>query len=135
MRSKHSPPQLISDPEHVHVPATQLEPEAHAVVQSPQWAGSVITSTQAPPHASWPPGQAQVPFSQVVPAGQALPHVPQLVASDANVMQVDPPHCSQPDGAKLRIQPAMHSTWFSGSNASIGIRSPSHGSMPCVTFR
>jgi hypothetical protein len=45
----------------VQLPATQLSPGAQAAPQPPQFAGSVIVSTQLPPQSAWPIGQMHAP--------------------------------------------------------------------------
>jgi hypothetical protein len=59
---------------------TGVAPE-QAWSQSPQWAGSLLTSTQAGPQSLVPAGQPQVPPLQTCPAGQAAPQLPQLSGS------------------------------------------------------
>jgi hypothetical protein len=65
------------------VPAEQLWPSRQEVAQAPQWAGSVLRSTQAPLHSVSPAVQAcwHVPPLQVWPAAQAVPQAPQFLGS------------------------------------------------------
>jgi hypothetical protein len=72
----------------VHTPATHISSPPHTVVQSPQYLGSIVVSTQAPPQKlrPWPqvtaqrlPTQVTVPFAT---AAHTAPHWPQLFASE-----------------------------------------------------
>jgi hypothetical protein len=81
--SQQVPPQVRVVQAAWQVPAEQLCPSRQEVVQAPQWAGSVLRSTQAPLHSVSPAAQVcwQVPPLQVWPAAQAVPHVPQFLGS------------------------------------------------------
>jgi hypothetical protein len=60
--------------EHVHIDVRQDSPVAHVVPQPPQFAGSLVMSTQAPEHAVSPglhPPPLQVPELQTSPAAHA----------------------------------------------------------------
>jgi hypothetical protein len=60
----------------------------HAPPQLPQFAGSVVVSTQTPPQSVRPAGQLHVLDWQVRPPVQMLPHEPQLLLSLVTSMQV-----------------------------------------------
>jgi hypothetical protein len=99
----------------VHAPAVHASPAGQLTPQAPQFAGSLVRSTQAPPQ-SVPPvqpigvhapltqasplahsesvlhteGPVHTPAEQIWPATQATPHAPQLAASLRRSMQVPP---------------------------------------------
>jgi hypothetical protein len=72
---------------HAHLLAEHVFPPVHAPAQLPQWAASVVVSTQAPPQSVYPASHAneQAPaeheLSACEGAGQAFPHAPQLLTS------------------------------------------------------
>jgi hypothetical protein len=77
----------------VQTPATHIAMPPHAVVQSPQYLGSIVVSTQAPPQKVRPgpqetaqrlPTQVTVPFAT---AAHTAPHWPQLFASEVTSIQ------------------------------------------------
>ena len=73
-------------------PAEHFWPVGHALVQLPQWSGSVLKSVQkaavpVPQALGVAAGQEQALAEQRWPPGQALPQVPQLLASVARVAQ------------------------------------------------
>lgn len=57
----------------LHMPAVQTSPCSHALLQLPQWAGSVETLVHVwlppPPHMMSPDGQLHTPETQVSPVG------------------------------------------------------------------
>lgn len=55
---------------------------------APQFALSVVSSTQPSPHAAWPVGQTHFPATQVCKPAHALPHPPQLAGSLSTSTQV-----------------------------------------------
>ena len=78
----HAPSQFVS-PEfgHAHMPSWQVVPVGHAVSQSPQWAGSDLSCTQASPQTVPPSAQPHAPLLHVVGALQAMPQSPQFWSS------------------------------------------------------
>jgi len=96
--SMHEPLQFVRPPEQpaVHFAWSHTCVAEHDVLQSPQRAGSLVTSTQAPEHSRKPVAHStpQTPSWQTgtpPPAvGQALPHVPQFVRSVAASTQLVP---------------------------------------------
>jgi hypothetical protein len=75
----------------LHLPATQLSPEAHGMPQPPQFIGSVDVSVQPSEQHVWLPLQVGSPWqegpdwhllsTQVSPGAQTWPQLPQLFAS------------------------------------------------------
>lgn len=64
-----------------HVPPMQVNPAPHALPHAPQFALSLVVSTQLPEQVVFPPVQAHAPLWQVVPPEQVLEHPPQLLLS------------------------------------------------------
>jgi hypothetical protein len=64
-----------------HEPLAHIWPPAQVFPHEPQFAESVIVSTQLPLHAIWPDGHERrhMPALHVRPLGHALPHAPQFV--------------------------------------------------------
>ena len=96
--SMHDPLQFMRAPEQpaVHFAWSQTCVAEHDFLQSPQRAGSLVTSTQAPEH-SWKPfahSTPQTPSWQTgtppAAVGQAWPHVPQFIRSVAASTQLVP---------------------------------------------
>jgi hypothetical protein len=63
-----------------HCPFTHVSPRGHAVLQLPQWSGSLIVLVHVPPHCWLPAGQVHWPFTHDSPGLHWLPHWPQLFA-------------------------------------------------------
>ena len=88
------PPQVSVVHAAWQVPAEQDCPVAQALVQEPQWAGSVWRSTQVVPHRVKPAAQVcwHAPDEQIWPAAQAFVQEPQCFGSLATSVQtvVDP---------------------------------------------
>jgi hypothetical protein len=78
---------------HVAVQALPLQTWVgeHAVVHPPQWAGSIVRSTQIPLQSVVPPGHPQVPLLHCMPPVHLFPHDPQLSMLFVSFTQV-PPH-------------------------------------------
>lgn len=57
--------------------ATQVAPDWQALLQSPQFARSLVMSTHAPEQSFVGAAQAQVPLWQVSPFEHEIPQVPQ----------------------------------------------------------
>jgi hypothetical protein len=93
--STHAPAQAVSVDAQLapHALCEQTWFVAHAVAQVPQWAGSVVVSTQTPPQSVCPPVQAQAPALHVCPPVQTFPQLPQLLGSFL-VFTHAPPHCT-----------------------------------------
>lgn len=70
-------------------PPTQLAPVGHELVQLPQCAVSVFSSTQTPPQL-WSGSQTHAPPAQCVPAEHLLLHTPQLFESIVKSAQAPP---------------------------------------------
>jgi hypothetical protein len=66
---------------HWHVPAWQVVPAPHRVLQPPQLALFELVSTQAFPHRARPAGQAHAPIVHVMPGPHVTPQAPQLFVS------------------------------------------------------
>jgi hypothetical protein len=66
---------------HTHVPPVHVRSVAHALPHDPQFAPSVLVSTQRPPQSISPVPHAHEPLRQIRPPMHALPHDPQLLAS------------------------------------------------------
>ena len=83
-------------------PFVQLWPAPQVVPQPPQFAPSVIVSTQLAPHRVCVPGQRGImhdPDTHDVPPVHALPHVPQFIMSVCRFGQLVP----------QRVRPAAQS--------------------------
>jgi len=72
-----------------------------AVVQVPQWAGSLRRSTQTPPHSRLPAGHWHLPVAQNEPPVHLIPQPPQLRSSEAVLVQ-EPLH---------EVRPVEHMAW------------------------
>ena len=79
--------QLVCPARHdgTHMPASQTNPAAHALLHIPQLARSLWRFVHAAgiPHAVWPAAHesSHTPMLQICPAAHALPHIPQLARS------------------------------------------------------
>jgi hypothetical protein len=75
----HAPPQLFKPVWQLtaHEPDEQTSPAGHALVQLPQWFGSLCVATQTPPHSVCKAGHWQVPPTQACPDAQVFVQLPQ----------------------------------------------------------
>jgi hypothetical protein len=74
----------------MQAPPLQVIPRAHGLPQTPQFALSLMVSTQAPLHGDWFGGHAQRPPLQLAPTAQTFPQPPQLRVSLAKSAQTPP---------------------------------------------
>jgi hypothetical protein len=83
----------------VQAPATHVWPPAQVVPHAPQFALSLLRSTQPPLHAERPVAQAaaHLPAEQTWPAAHAVPQAPQLATSVETSTHL-PPHVIVPVG-------------------------------------
>ncbi len=72
------------------IPPEQTSSGAQRLSHSPQFTGSLVTSTHDPLHASCPGPQRHSPDSQTCPVSQPRPHSPQLRRSLAKSVQPSP---------------------------------------------
>lgn len=86
-------------PVQVHTPALQVSPCAQAVLQVPQWFGSVEVLAQVVPQIVFPAGQVHWPLTQESPVGHAVAQVPQWFGSvDGLTHPMSPPQLTSPAG-------------------------------------
>jgi hypothetical protein len=91
----------------VHTPALQVSPCAQAVLQLPQWFGSVEVSAQVVQQMAFPAGQLHWPLTHEWPVGHAVPQLPQWFGSvDRLTHPMTPPQFTSP--ALLDV-PGVHS--------------------------
>ena len=79
------------------MPPLQLPPTAQALLQTPQFFGSLEVSTQTPEQLLCPGGHAHVPPRHAPPTGQELPQKPQFFGS-LKVLTQTPPQLLWPGG-------------------------------------
>src|SRR5688572_21073339 len=86
-------------PAPMHWLFTHATLDGHGLLQLPQYASSVVRSTQMLPHLVVGATQftPHAPFEQTSPAGHALPHMPQFVGS-VFASTHRPPHFVCPAG-------------------------------------
>ncbi len=92
-------PSLHVVPAHEQAPAVQTSPCAQALLQLPQWAGSLAGLEHCAPHCTSPTGQTHWPETHESPVGQALPQAPQWAGSLARLAQpINRPQSTSPVG-------------------------------------
>jgi hypothetical protein len=83
LRSTHPPLHTLRGDVQLALQAPELQTwvPVHAVVQLPQWLGSLVGSTQVPPQEMLPLGHTPALLEQICVAPHAIPQVPQFDAS------------------------------------------------------
>jgi hypothetical protein len=96
--STHEPPQSCVADGHIETHALDAQTiPPHELPQPPQFAPSLVVSTQVVPHVVRPAAQVHVPATQAWADPQLAPHAPQFAASDDVSMQL-PAHACWPSG-------------------------------------